>query len=562
MKLLTEVQEIADASLPRFEWTLKPFSRPRTRFDLVLVAPASRDARQRDATTSLKARLESSRLIERSELTSSGQIYVRLADHSVQNAGAALERDGLPHFQLAFPRAIVVHYCDPNATKALHVGHLRNLAAGHALASTLAYLGARVEETSTVADFGRNMAEALAAIWPARDATALFDVGKADHVVGARYAEHVEGLTQADAGEHRNADRPLRREMSSSSDLADELLQGMMARRRDVAPLWREVSRSVSAAQIQTLANLGIRFDSVVYASALVERAQKLAARGTQLGVFQRGTDGCTRYETIRKGFASLSIQRSDGVPTQHALALAYWHWFLTNPRTSERTALRVLGDEWKLAAACSQELIPRIVETEAPIAHPATFVFHGMVTMNGQAVKSSRTGSLLIDDLLAWLEARVANAAASWRRGRSSLSSLADHASEVAANVALGFFLTRPLAPRIDFGLEKIAPHRPTLGWLLASAENQIAHRGIATCGMKDDDDYRFAVIQAELFPLYVQRVALDYDVAPLSRYLLHLSQWYVERIRSARVSALVTAILREGALALGLRWGMDSSR
>ncbi len=60
--------------------------------------------------------------------------------------------------------ALLVQFWDANATKALHVGHLRNLAIGNAVASALAQAGGQVERRSLISDAGRSMGEAMAGV--------------------------------------------------------------------------------------------------------------------------------------------------------------------------------------------------------------------------------------------------------------------------------------------------------------------------------------------------------------------------------------------------------------
>ena len=65
-------------------------------------------------------------------------------DGWIETTGAALEAGGSAEATLADLAAgerFSVQFWDANATKALHVGHLRNLAIGNALAAALAQAG-------------------------------------------------------------------------------------------------------------------------------------------------------------------------------------------------------------------------------------------------------------------------------------------------------------------------------------------------------------------------------------------------------------------------------------
>ncbi len=98
---------------------------------------------------------------------------------------------------------VLVNFCDANPTKALHVGHLRNIALGQALAGVLAAAGARVTRQSQVSDYCRSMGEALAGYGelPAHLTPRATGV-KSDHFVGDCYLRYA-GTRRLLAGEWR-----------------------------------------------------------------------------------------------------------------------------------------------------------------------------------------------------------------------------------------------------------------------------------------------------------------------------------------------------------------------
>ncbi len=103
-----------------------------------------------------------------------------------------------------------MQFWDANATKALHVGHLRNLALGNALAAALTQAGARVERRSLISDAGRSMGEAMAGVIQSGRHTQSWPDGaqKSDHFVGLCYADYVAAAAQlADAAAERRRTR-------------------------------------------------------------------------------------------------------------------------------------------------------------------------------------------------------------------------------------------------------------------------------------------------------------------------------------------------------------------
>ena len=70
-------------------------------------------------------------------------------------------------------------------------------------------------------------------------------------------------------------------------------------------------------------------------------------------------------------------------------------------------------------------------------------------------------------------------------------------------------------------------------------------------------EPDYRFAVIQSELYRRYLRLAVQRLDVRPLAHYLKHLSLWYLEQDRSSHVERVVHTLLDRGAHGLGLEAG-----
>src|SRR4029077_18323963 len=73
------------------------------------------------------------------------RFLMRYADERIAAAGAGLEAGrftGMETHDLRAGTRAVIDFCDPNATKALHVGHLRNIALGQAVTMALRAAGA------------------------------------------------------------------------------------------------------------------------------------------------------------------------------------------------------------------------------------------------------------------------------------------------------------------------------------------------------------------------------------------------------------------------------------
>ena len=177
-------------------WAARAPRRPRADYDLKLTARAADWRHDPDSVAELE-RLEREPWVTEVRCGRDG-VRLRLADAWIEMAGAALEAGGsaeAPLAELAQGRRFSVQFWDANATKALHVGHLRNLAIGNALAAALAQAGAQVERRSRISDMGRAMGEAMAGVMQSgRHAQGWSDGDeKSDHFVGLCYADYVAG---------------------------------------------------------------------------------------------------------------------------------------------------------------------------------------------------------------------------------------------------------------------------------------------------------------------------------------------------------------------------------
>src|SRR3984957_15457538 len=251
-------------------WAARAPGRPHKRFDLKLVPRLPRWQEDADSLAALE-QIEREPWAEKVMRSRDG-VTVRLTDTWIEATGAALEAGGSAEAtlaDLAQGRRISVQFWDANATKALHVGHLRNLTIGNALAAALAQAGAQVERRSRISDLGRAMGEAMAGVLQSghgADAWSDGDV-KSDHFVGECYADYVAAAGVVAVGAPDQAEDSLAREVEVQGDAADQLIKRVLQGDREALELWYRTRTWVIAGQRKTLARLGIAFDRVLFES-------------------------------------------------------------------------------------------------------------------------------------------------------------------------------------------------------------------------------------------------------------------------------------------------------
>lgn len=530
-------------------WAARPPLRPQAGCDLKLMPRAPRWREDPEAVSALE-RIEAEPWVA-SVTRLERSVDVILDDDWIETVGGALiegdAREGTLA-DLGYEQRFTVQFWDANATKALHAGHLRNLALGNAIAAALEQAGAEVGRRSLISDVGRAMGEAMAGVLSSGQHVHLWPSGdeKSDHFVGECYAGYVKsGSSLAEAGEEDS----LTRELTMRGDEADQLIRRVLAGDREALDLWSKTRAWAIGGQRKTLARLGIAFDNVFFESDYLPEMLELTERGLREGRFHRRDDGVIFYPTGHEDFDELPLVRADGVPTQHMRALAYW---LAAPDMDETNSMQVCGIEWVSHVTYRRQLMRELMDAGGVTRemHPTTEdMFHGMVARQKRALSSSHEGALLIDELIDALDAQMEAdpQSAAVRRGHP-------HPDRVAPQVALGYFLTKPIAPEVDFDPEGLLVDRGSPGWDLARARAKAMTGVSSQQAPAAQPDFRFAVVQSEIYRRHLRLAVERLDVGPLARHIDHLARWLLERDRSEHTSQAVATLLDRGAIGLGL--------
>lgn len=516
--------------------------------DLLLIPLTTDWASDEDAASALDA-IKHSSFVD-SVVPSGRTVHVQLDDEWLRNAGERILADGgagRRNADLAADQRTAVYFWGANTTKALHVGHLRNLAVGHALSAALGEAGATIERRSLLSDIGRGMGEAMAGImYSGKHTQVLHEIpGKSDHFVGACYASYIKSRAQA---QDDPVEDSLDRESVMHDDSADAIVNGVLAGDPHVLELWSKTRAWVLAGHRKTLARLGIEFDRVIFESDFLDEMSALGTAGMEAGALERREDGVVIYRTGRSELEEMPLIRPDGLSTQHMRALAYW---TVAPELEQMTSIQVCGGEWVSHVTCRQDLMARLASQNVTEQHPTHTVFHGLVAEGGQRLSSSQEGASLIDELIEMLDAEI-DRDPEKRAVRDQLAV----PECLGAQVALGYFLLQQPNKSVDFDPAELLQDGRSLAWDLARA--RVHPVGVATHDDPIDDlAYRFAIVQSELFRVHLNSSIGKLDVTPIARHASHLARWYVEQPRSPEVAAIVRIALDDVERSLGLSVG-----
>jgi len=487
------------------------------------------------------------------------RFLMRYADERIAATGADLEAGrltGMETDDLRAGKRAVIDFCDPNATKALHVGHLRNIALGQAVTMALRAAGVHAERQSHIGDAGRSMGEAMAGYerWAAPATPAQAGV-KGDKFVGELYARYVR--EEAPVAEVHDGDAPVARDLHEIDDDAQRLLTGVEQEDPQALALWRRVRDWAVEGQNETLARLGVRFERIIYDSQRTQTSKQVAQLGVERGVFVREPHGTIAYLTGDDSYPVMPLTRADGFPTHHLRVVAMWRDMMLELQDCD--LIHLSGDEWKAHVIHAEELLGRL-EPDLRVL-PSRHIVHGMVSAEvGGELSSSKGTAQLVDDLLDELAARPELRALA-HEGEPLTS-----ADDLVAIAVLGYCLDKPVhkglvMPTVEHFLD---PDHNT-GWRIALAWAKAWEA--ANDGAPDpapaDPAYRHIVLQSQVHRRNLAVALEDLDLLKYVRYVGHLSGWYLDGEHDARVGRVMRAILVSGLGALGLvRAGVQPAR
>lgn len=478
-------------------------------------------------------------------------ISVRLADSYLEFLGRELER-GSATWMGPLPntdwRRYFICFLSPNSSKALHLGHLRNILTGNALASALAYAGVKSESYSIVGDIGRSVCEAMAGYRLFHESTDSHGRPelKPDHFVGRCYQDYLRHMGSCSSSLVEVSDNPCGREYIPTLDLADNFLRLWQEKDLQTRNLWQSLCDLVEKGHNQTLARLGVRVDRFRYESVHVQDALNIIDYGLRCGVLKKLNDGTVVYDTGREEYQRIVLLRSDGFPTEHGRIMsAFRAAFLNN---SERCIhIDLNGAEWEPALRALKELMHRLQLIPSYCIYKPEF--HGMLCFDGKEISSRNQDPILIDALLDELleHPQVTELA------ESSNGTVEPHV--IVGLVLKGFFLCPPVSKPMTYSKPRLLDMATNRGWLIARAWCRAQSTREQIC---DDTSplslsYRLAVVQSHDFCRKLDRAIRHVQLSSLTGFLVNFCASYITAAPSYRLNKAASTILGATLQCLG---------
>lgn len=256
---------------------------------------------------SLIEKLEVSDLSESPEIAGPGFINFRLTRPFLENMAAQVlndERLGVP--LTLTPRTVVVDYPSPNVAKPLHVGHIRTMFIGDAIARLLRFAGHKVISDDHIGDWGTPIGMVIWG-WPrfgdevALQQNALEEMGRVYKIVKGMTGEKEDGVLTPHAKETLAAVR----EETAKLHRGDEQSLALWEKLRDIS------QREINA----TYEQLGIKVDVALGESFYHERLGGIIEdlRAKNLAVESEGALIVRFEEPPHLRDKPMLVQKSDG---------------------------------------------------------------------------------------------------------------------------------------------------------------------------------------------------------------------------------------------------------
>lgn len=210
---------------------------------------------------------------------------------------------------------VMVEFSSPNTNKPLHLGHMRNITLGYAVAQILDYAGYEVFKTQIINDRGIHICKSMLA-WQkfGHEETPESTGMKPDHLVGKYYVRfdiaykkeiqelEAKGIPKDEA----KAKAPILLE-------AQDMLKRWEAGDERVVALWKKMNTWVYEGFEESYKRMGVNFDKNYYESETYLLGKDIIKKGLQDGVFYKKPDGSVWIDLSDDGLDEKIVLRADG---------------------------------------------------------------------------------------------------------------------------------------------------------------------------------------------------------------------------------------------------------
>ncbi len=402
---------------------------------------------------------------------------------------------------------VMVEYSQPNTHKSFHIGHLRNVCLGDALASIMEFSGYDTIRANYIGDVGAHVAKCIWGYMKFYN-NIVPDHNKGDFL-GNVYSE---------------ADRKLK----ESEEYQEEykfVLKNLYEEDKRTMDIWK-ITREWSLEEFNRIySELGVNFDIFLYESEVKDEGTKIAGELLEKGV-AKTKEGAVIVDLKDYGLDEFVILRSDGTALYSTKDLALAKKKFEDFRID--LSLYVVGSEQKFYF---KQLFKTLELMGFKQAKRCFHLSYELVMLE-EGKMSSREGNVV---LYSELKDVVKKEALNQVRERNI--SNADAISEIVTIGALKYSMMKDNNKRIIFNWKKALDFEgdtaPYIQYAHARASSILKKIGNLSHEFEieslNENEYKLVFILSE-FPEVVQKASIDYRPDYVSNYVYDLAKCFNE--------------------------------
>ena len=426
---------------------------------------------------------------------------------------------------------IVVESCSPNTNKPLHLGHLRNILLGHAVANILVADGNQVTRVQIINDRGIHICKSMLAwIKFGEGETPDISKQKGDYFVG-KYYVLFEQKYQEEQKILINQGHSVEsaKENSELLNEAKDLLRKWEDGDKSTLDLWQQMNAWVYKGFDATYNKIGVSFDKNYYESDTYLIGKRYVLDGVNTGVFYQKPDSSIWVDLESHNLDNKLLLRSDGTAVYMTQDLG-----TAIVRYDELTfdkMIYVVGNEQNHHFSVLFSILSKTGNVWSSNLHHLSY---GMVNLPDGKMKSREGTVIDIDDLLE----EMYDKSKSIMLNSSKIDPEdVEDLSVVVGDAALKYFILKPDAKKnILFNPEESIDFNghtgPFIQYTYARIQSILKKTDSFTRKFRVErpllDEERVLIKLILNYPLTIRQASLSLNPAILANYLYSLSKEY----------------------------------
>lgn len=449
-------------------------------------------------------------------------------------------------------KKVVVEYASPNVNKPFHVGHLRNIITGEAVARLLESAGYSVVRVNYTSDIGMNVAKS---VWGVMQQPKELEKHKA--ATPSKQARFLGKIYAYASGKFKD-DETAQTEIKAVN-------RGIYQKDKDILRFYTLTKRWSLKYFDYLYRRLHARFDHDYFESQMAEPGVASVQTGMKKNVFV-SSEGAVIFKGSEHGLHDRVFINSEGLPTYEAKDIALAQQKIKDYRPKKM--LNVVGKEqteyFKVVITALEQLLP---QAEGVLQHIA----YGWVSLKGGKM-SSRTGNVVLaEDVLDTVKKEITKLTK--KAEVKNKEKLAEDITIAAVKYAmLKGDVDKDIAFDMDESVSVSGNSGPYLLYTYARIKSIARKAGRTSRTAKGErvvitDKEQQLLLQLARFPEATRQAAETYNPSLVAKYLFDLAQLYndyyhttpvlqaepVERAFRLQLGKAVADVLARGCSVLG---------